>query len=356
MATTMKEIAALAGVSRQVVSAVLRGSRTVKFSQKRREQILELVKNMNYRPSIPAMMLNGKPTRTVGFLVTHMHLPIFQELVNGLALTLAAKNYRLYLLPVHTTRLEVETINDFIQHGIDGFLYHSSMEEIRQENYSIPMLSIMGGSDKFDIAVDSEYGQYLAVRHLLAHGHRKISFIGNNLNFQHGKTAGYRRALLEDNIKPEDKWIISLKWNSEFASQIERLIKRDNVTAFAANCDFIAVRLISYLRNNGIKVPDDIAVTGFDGDTYANSCDCRITTIVQPMQELARRSIDLLMKKIEGKKLGLLSKPVLLKPTLHLGDSCGCHVPKNKIIYWEGFPPTIGNMNNFMKPLPRKLL
>lgn len=356
MAVTMQDIADLAGVSRPVVSAVLNGSK-LKVAPATRARILELVNKTGYVRSLSARILNGKSIRSVALFVNPDYILIYRELQYQICMYLAAYGYRVLNFPIVTPKTESEILQDSLQFGVDGILSIDCLNMIRHEDIKIPLVTLTHGPPYSEVGVDHEYGGYEITRHLLQeHGHRKVCFIGTGLTWQPSKIAGFRRACDEYNIGPEDSPLLDLTWNAGFAQELEHLIRKQGVTAFAASCDYVAVRLIGYLDGLGIKVPGEVAVTGYDGDMYANSGLCRVTTMCQPMGELARVSVEIMMDKINRQLYRPMEEAVILKPALHLSSSCGCQAPREKTICWERYITTLENANNLIKIPPPELI
>lgn len=356
MAVTMQDIANLAGVSRPVVSAVLNGNSKLKVAPATRARIMELVNKTGYTKNLSACLLNGQTSRSIALFTNPHDIPIFQELRYQVTRMASAYGYRVLHFPIVMPKNTPEIIEDALQFGIDGIVAIDCMHTMPQREINTPMVSLMRDRVAADIKIDLEAGEYELTRHLLGHGHRRLCLIGNSLSYQSGKVAGFRRACEEYDIPPEYSTLLDLTWNHTFAEQLDRLLRHDRVTAFACSCDFIAVRLLGYLNNLGVNVPGDVALGGYDGDMYASSGPCRITTIRQPVARMGKLAVELLMDKIKGKNLDTLPEPRLLKPSLHLGESCGCRPPPEKTICWERVITTLEGADNLIKVPPPELV
>ena len=107
-----------------------------------------------------------------------------------------------------------------------------------------------------------------------------------------------------------------------------------------ASNDYIAGRLMGLLQHSGIAVPGDVAITGFDGLAASTMTPVPLTTVVMPLRQLAERTVELLLTRMEGKKD---DRKFLLPVTLRIGESCGCSVPFDFGFYWERIPPVLEN-------------
>jgi DNA-binding LacI/PurR family transcriptional regulator len=356
MAVTMQNIADLAGVSRPVVSAVLNGNSKLKVASGTRARILELVNKTGYTRNLPACLLNGQTSRSIALFTNPNDIPLFQELRYQITGMVSAYGYRIMHFPIIMPKNTAEIIEDSLQFGIDGIITIDCTSTVLQREINTPMVSLMRDTVAADVKIDLEQGEYEMTRHILEHGHRRLCLIGNSLSYQPGKVAGFRRACAEYNISPKYSTLLDLTWNTTFAEQLERLLYHDRVTAFVCSCDFIAVRLMGYLSHCGIRVPDDIVLGGYDGDMYACSGPCRITTVWQPVVQMGKLAVEILMEKIRTKNFNVLAKPYTLKPVLHLGESCGCKPPPEKTICWERVINTLEGSNNLIKVPPPELI
>ncbi len=355
MAITMKDIAELAGVSRPVVSAVLNGNSKLKVAPATRARIMELVNKTNYTKNLSACMLKGQTSRSLAVITNPYYMPIAQELQYQLTRMAAAYGYRILHFPILMSKNTVEIIEDSLQFGIDGIITIDCANVIPQREINTPIISLMRDADGTDIRIDFEAGEYEMTRHLLEHGHCRLCQIGCSMGYQQSKVAGFRRACNEYGVSPDCSALLDLTWNATFAEQLERLLRHDRVTAFVCSSDFIAVRLMGYLAHLGIKVPDDVVLGGFDGDMYACSGPCRVTTVRMPVTEMARQTMELLMDKIKHGNDAAKQKPRFLKSSLHLGESCGCKPPPEKTICWERVILTLDGVDNLIKFPPPEL-
>lgn len=356
MAVTMQDIAKRAGVSRPVVSAVLNESNQLQVAPTTRMRILDLASEMGYTRNLSARMLKGKTSHSVALFINPRFLLIYRDLQQQITLALRDAGYRALQFPLYEARTTAEIFQDSLQFGLDGIFSIDCPTTVRQAELQTPMVALMRNEVELDAGVDFEKGMHQITRHLLDHGHTRLCLIGASLHFQTAKVAGFRRACEEAGLPPEHTLQLDLTWNERFDTQLRELIEKKRVTAFIASSDYVAVRLMGYLHHHlQLRVPQDIAVTGFDGDMYAVSGPCRLTTIRQPMTELARLGVRLLLEKIRDQRCRPIDPPLLLEPTLHLGDSCGCCTPAEKTIVWEHVPTTLEGSAQFHRMPPPEL-
>jgi LacI family transcriptional regulator, galactose operon repressor len=337
MTVTMKDVARAAGVSQTAVSLTL-NNRPGHVSRSMRVQINRVAAEMGYRPNLSARMLRGKSGKTIGIIGTLFTVPIHTSLVNSITRGLWNEGYQAILEESHSNPVEEQRrIGDLLARGVDGIIF-ANYNDIR--NFaSLPVPSVILGHDNelADFKTNSEYGGKLAGTHLTEHGRRKIGFITSGPFSNTCKHAGLKQALKEAGLKPEAFACIELLHNRNATNEIFNAVKKGADAFFCSN-DFIAGKLIALLSGNGIKVPDDVAIIGYDGLSFAEFTQPALTTIVQPIGILAQLSVELILARIKGKKLNpdFLGKKI--PPHLLLGGSCGCPCTALQDLYWEGTP------------------
>jgi LacI family transcriptional regulator len=350
----MKEIAELAGVSRPAVSAVLnnRHDSSIKVSKEKRERILDLARNLKYRPNFSAVQLTGKRDRSIGIISGCYQTGVNSEFNRQLAIKLRVENYQAYFVGVTDPKHELDTINDFISRGMSGIISNYTLNNIRQKDYPIPMVFVSERMKDHDIITDLELGGYAMTRHLIDHGHRRIVFACSQLRYNEMKYAGFQRACREAALPVPEKDILEFSWNAGFAEQIDHLIREKKVTAFFLNGDLLAGEFMAWLQDHGYRVPEDIAIAGCDGLEIANIMRVPLTTIIQPVRKLAEQAVGILLDKIEGHRCGRIADPVRVEPEFRLSRSCGCPAHDKKHILWEWLPISLERTGQNIKPLP----
>ena len=325
------------GVSRQAVSSALNGNNSCRISEEKCKEIRRVARELNYVSNAAALSLKGAPSKTIGFMGPILSSSLNSALIAEISQMLIAQGYNiLYNDYTYSNFSATESLLNLVARGVDGIIICNSDEtKAFETNQTVPYLFYSHNNYKhMDVGVDNEYGGYLATRHLLEHGHKKVSFMTIQA-FERKSTRynGWRRAHLEAGINCSDDDAIILR---EFDGDVEMIIKwlKDRkVTAVFTSNDFIAAKLIKILSENSIRVPEDIAVIGYDGYAFSGFCIPTLTTVIQPIRAQAEFGVKLLLKRIENKELH--SSPVnhLIKPLLYKGGSCGCKAEPNRKFY-----------------------
>jgi len=320
MAVTLKDIAIKAKVSRPAVSLFLNNSETKHVSAENKKLISKAIDELGYRPNYAARSLRGGASMTIGIVGGMFSVPVHDAINNALMHELWRHGYQALLGENINSNATTKSIcAELESRGVDALIITSAASEKEKENISVPFVSVTHNQAHFDIAIDMEHGGYLAGKHLIEHGHQKISYVSTSLK---GRFKGLERALCEAGLDSCEKFhVIRNSANPE--KQILSLFKDSGVSAFFCINDFTAAAVMKTLQDSGIKVPQEAAVIGFDGLAFTEFTSPALTTIVQPVQELASESVKLLLNKLKGVKID--TKQKLIKPYLSKGSSCGCN-------------------------------
>ncbi len=311
MNITAKQIAEMVNVSKQAVYSVLSNKPKCLVSPKKKEKILFLAKAYHYKQNTAAVSLNGKSTFQVGAIIDSF-AGVEGRIVSLLASKLEVENYTLKISKITGIRQGMEMINNFISSGMDAVIFSGrKLTDVNYENYRVPLL-----------AIDREFGtDYFAgskeiTRHLIkAHGHKKILHVASESGL-FPKYQGYCEAMNEAGLKALP--VLHTIMNPKFSENLKKYLDQ-GVTAFVTTGDEHASLLIYYLRSIGIRVPEDVAVAGFDG--FGNCPE--ITSVVDPVEQVAENGCRVLIKKIRGKILAPV-EPQLIVPEIQCSSSCGC--------------------------------
>lgn len=311
MNITAKQIAEMVGVSRQAVYSVLSHKPKCLVSPEKKERILFLAKAYHYKPNMAAVSLNGKPTFQIG-AVLDSFTGMEGRIVSRLAPKLEIENYSLQASMITGIQQGIDLIRKYSSCGMDAVIFSGSrLTDVRYEDYPVPLLAV-----ETDFGTDFAAGSRLATEHLIqVHGHRKIVHVAAEAG-PFPKYLGYCEAMKAAGLKPFP--VLHTILNPQFGTELKRYLDL-GVTAFVASGDAKASRLIYYLRNQGIRVPEDVAVTGVDA--FGNYPE--IASVAAPVEKIAAQGCRMILEKIRGKILRRL-EPELILPEFKPSRSCGC--------------------------------
>lgn len=353
MAVTLKDIALLSGVSRQAVSAVLNNSKNIRVSKEKRERILEIAKAENYKPNLSARHLRGIPTKMIGVLMWKHPGAMHRELFSEINRKLFEKGYKTYYVETNNAEQTEKAVADFLSRGVEGIISSYVKFDIKKSECPVPVVSISLEADEFDIYVDNVVGGYLAGHHLVEHGHKRIALLSTSVTENSRKLHGLKQALNEAGLHFNDNWIAQTGHNMECVDQIIDLIENEKVSAFFATNDYLAGKLLGVLNKLGYRVPEQIAVIGYDGMSFCEFTNPPLTTVIQPIKLLAAKTIEIMSHKIKNKILEPI-EPISIEPKLFIGSSCGCKRDNLDMLYWEGTLATLEMLFDHIQPMPGK--
>ncbi|MCW9698413.1 MULTISPECIES: substrate-binding domain-containing protein [unclassified Avibacterium] len=327
---TMKDIARIAQVSTSTVSHVINNTGYV--SEAMRARVMNVVESLNYRPSALARSLKVKQTNTLGMLVSATNNPFFAEVVSGVEQYCNQHQYNLIISSIDgaENRLE-QNIQTLIQKQVDGLLLmysDSQYADLKQLNISLPVVVMDWwptalNADK--IYENSELGAYLATQYLIQQGHREIAIITGNLqkSLAQNRLQGYKKALQEAQLPLNPEWIIESHFDFEggVIGMKKLLQAKKRPSAVFACSDTIAVGVYQVAWQQGLNIPQDLSVIGYDDIMLAQYLSPPLSTIHQPKAELGKLAVETLLKRIKTPEKPYQS--LLLEPKLVVRESIG---------------------------------
>jgi LacI family transcriptional regulator len=328
---TIKDIARAANVSYATVSRALNNKYGVRV--RTRERIRRIAAELGYRPNAIARGLVKKRSFTLGLVLPDIANPFFPEVVEGIEKAAVGSGYSVLLC---NTNWDAEREESYVrllsERRVDGILVSPIADERGRfeallDQLGVPAVHVSNapkGTSRSYVIIDDVQGGFLATRHLIEQGYERVGFIGPATG---GVTVddrflGYKRALEEHGFPVDDRLI----WLHDFRSRsgyltIRRMIQTKAFprAVFAAN-DLLAVGILQGVREEGLRVPDDIAVVGFDDIELARMFGVGLTTVAQPKREMGRIAVELLLEAIDAGK-GALARHVVLQPRLVVRSS-----------------------------------
>jgi DNA-binding LacI/PurR family transcriptional regulator len=313
---TLEEVAARAGVGRGTVSRVINGSPQV--SDQAKAAVQRAIAELGYVPNRAARALAGSRTDAIALVIPEPEAklfaePYFSDIILGVSAELAETDMQLLLTLARTAKERQRLAQYFTAHRVDGVLLVSVHEDdplpdLLQE---IDMPTVLSGrrSDSEALSyVDSDNvgGARSAVAHLLSSGRHAVATITGHLDMYVARCRldGYRRAIETAGLASDD----SLVARSDFTEQGGRdamgslLARRPDIDAVFAASDVMASGALQVLREAGRRVPDDVALIGFDDSAIARHMDPPLTSVRQPIQEMGRTMARVLLEEISARQ------------------------------------------------------
>lgn len=304
---TIKDVAREAGVSVATVSRSCNGSPAV--SEGTRRHVLEVATRLGYAPHGAARSLITSRTNTIGVLLPDLYGEFFSEVIRGVDQAAQESGYHLLVSSSHDEEREIAAAFRAMRGRVDGFLVMSPDLDARAAVHTLPdrfpvvLLNCPADGGDLDSVVIANYlGATMVVRHLIERGHRRITMItGRERNFDAAerlrafRDVTHASGLREDELSevPGDFGEAS---GYRAATELLRAV-RSPTAIFAAN-DSMAIGAISALREGGVRVPEDIAVAGFDDVPMARYMNPSLTTVHVDIQALGARAAHRLLDHV----------------------------------------------------------
>ena len=303
---TMKDVAQRAGVGVGTVSRVINRVPGVKESTL--IKVNQAIKELNYIPDEYARGLKTKSSRTIALILPSVWYPFFSEFAYYVEKRLDKENYKLLLCNSNGNPTEeAKYIKMLKQNKIDAIIA-ITYSDIEQYIYSnIPFVSLDRYFDKkvSYVTSDNYEGGKLAARKLLEHGARSLAYVGSHSKYPNGtmlRRAGFRDYL--ENIGIDYKEIFLQEPVNDFTPYILEMLKvHPKIDGIFCHTDTLLLKLRKILNQYGYRVPEDIQLIGFDGMNLSSDLPLGISTIAQPVEQLANGAVDLVLRKIADPSL-----------------------------------------------------
>lgn len=306
---TIKDIAQLAGVSLATVSRVI--NQTGNVSPALREQVLAAMETLNYQPNAPARSLRRRETRLIGLLIPQLNHPFFGTLAYAIERFLFAEGFRILVCSAEEDAdREVEYTQLLTRQRVDGAIVAPTGLALDWAKYfvhaNIPIVLI--DRNLPDIAasrvmVDNWQGGYQGAMHLVELGHRRVGLISVSRHSQaiRERLQGAMQALHEHNVAYEvyEPSVETLQqYDLGFQAALKLLSQQPRPSAIFALTDVAAIGVMHAAVSQGLAVPSQLSVIGFDGIELGAYLIPALTTVAQPIEQLGYKAAEVLLRRV----------------------------------------------------------
>jgi LacI family transcriptional regulator len=310
---TIDKLAKLANVSKSTVSKAINDRPDISAETKRR--ILEISKANNYTPSAFGKGLKSKITKNVGVIFTRekhplLNNPFFSRILEGIEAELALNGYDLVLNILHESNTN-ELPRMIRERRVDGIILIGVFNDIFIRRLITEKINVVQVDPKKDIPqfsqvfIDNEHGAFLATKHLIDAGHKKIGFISGDLERLSFKQRlnGYKKALQHNKIEFQNS-LLRCGGLEDGYDQVKNLLEEQHPTAIFSTNDLNALFAYNAINDMGYKIPEDISVVGFDDIWTAGDAKPPLTTVRVYKEELGSIGVRTLLRIINGELTG----------------------------------------------------
>ncbi|MEO5314655.1 LacI family DNA-binding transcriptional regulator [Pseudarthrobacter sp. CC12] len=325
---TLMDVAQAAGVSRALVSLVMRGAPGA--AEPTRQRVLEAARNLGYRPDTRARLLRSNRTKLLGLSFSSSQ-PFHAEIVDAAYAAASARGYEIALSAVANNRPEARSIEALLDFGSEALvLIAPTLSNQDLDNYArqVPVVSLLRdsvGEAVDSVSSDDRAGVRMAVEHLTGLGHRRIVHVdGGTAISAEQRRAAFRAEMLRRGLQPV---IVPGGPTEEDGLRAGRFLPAEMPSAVVAFNDRSALGILAGLREHGMKVPADVSVVGYDDSQFARLSYVQLSSISQDAPILAAAAVDRAVDRVEGDgpAASVIRTPhlVLRATTAAPGPACG---------------------------------
>jgi LacI family transcriptional regulator len=297
---TIETISEAAGVSVSTVSRALKGNRRI--SERTRTAVVEIARQLGYLPNAHARSLVTRRSGLIGFVMGDVYNPFYPEMLESLVQRATARNLRLMVLHVGREPLAMSTIESLLQYQMDGCIITSAeltskaAEVCRAHRLPMVAMNRIPRLNSCAVSCNNEAGGRVLGELLVAAGHRKIAIVAGtpNTSTSGNREAGVITTLSKAGMKPHARLEGGSTYEGGLAAGRALANARRRPDAVFAVNDIMALGVMDALRANGLRVPEDISVVGFDDIHAASWSNYDLTTVSQPIDAMVERALDLL--------------------------------------------------------------
>jgi len=323
---TLQDIAKKAGVTTTTISRALNNKPDV--SPKTKDRILRIAKNLGYTPNLLAKSLRSQKSKTIGVVLADISNPFFAAVAKGIEDAAHKRSYSIILCNTDEEyEKEEEVLQVLVEKRVDGLLITPVQKEykdiLRIKERRIPLVLIARHFDTIEtnsVVSDDVLGGFLATEYLIKKGHKRILYISGPLHISSAleRLKGYKRALKEYKIPLKEKLVRGYTAKMGKAYTLMRRILKEKLdfTAIFTFSDFLALGVMKAIREEKLKIPDDVAVVGYDDIEFASVLEIPLTTVHMPKYRLGMEGTNMLIDEIEKKSTNREPQRLTIKPEL----------------------------------------
>lgn len=300
---TMKDVAKLAGVGVGTVSRVINKNESVKEST--RLKVEKAIKELNYTPNEIARTLKISQSKTIALILPTIWHPFFSELAYYTEENVSKRGFKMILCNSSSKKeKEIEYLDMLKQNKVDGIIAITYNDIDRYVSSNLPIVSIDRHFSEgvAYVTSDNYNGGKLAVNKLIENGCKKIAFMGTH-NERNTDVDNRRKGFEEESISKNIEYKIfdEIETEQDLEDKMEKFLRQNiNIDGIFTINDFFGLRVIKILEKLNKKIPKDIKFIGYDGVKMSYEQDFIMSTIRQPVEQMAKEAVEMLFKMIEG--------------------------------------------------------
>lgn len=310
-----KDVAKLANVSVSTVSRAFREE--VYINEVTKIKVFKAARELGYTPNLVARSLRNQKSKVIGLIISDIDNIFYSIVTRIIESNLKKAGYRLLLTYSNeSSEQELENLNLLSSSQCEGIIFtptstknQATISRLKKQGTALVQMYRVGFEDIDSVMVDNQKGAYSATKHLINSGHSNILLltVKNSIPFSSKnnkpidlRSEGYKQALLEENLPVLDSNIVFLPYHTDLRGLISQKLRETKPTAVIAGTNLIAMDLVKSCKEMKLSIPNDISLVMFDDVDWASLYG--ITTIAQPITEIAQATCSAILEQIENRK------------------------------------------------------
>ncbi|NOZ22376.1 MAG: LacI family transcriptional regulator [Planctomycetes bacterium] len=342
---TIRDVANAAKVSTATVSQILRHGGNELISEKTVKRVREIAKQLGYRPNLLASGLGSGKSNIIGVISSRIDIRIMVRKIEAAEQVFSSRGYAVIVLDARgQEELEAEYVSFLARGLLDGILIasdtspllRSEIKALADRGHPIVTIEPIDGVEIDCVTVDRVLGAYKAVSHLLSLGHERIAFLSGDpiKRAIRDRYTGYEKAFRERGLGVDPELVVAIAAKNPceegYEAAREALKLAPPATALFCLSDDVAIGAMAYVRESGKRVPEDVAVVGFDDIQVGRYAATPLTTVSQPAEDVGKQAAKLLLDQIDGKEKRKRPRQIVIEPDLVIRCSCGAESTTHK--------------------------
>ncbi|MDC3418561.1 LacI family DNA-binding transcriptional regulator [Aquibacillus salsiterrae] len=334
MKITIGDVAQKAGVSKTTVSRIINGNYN-NNTEETVQKVLDTIKELDYRPNALAKGLKSSRTNVIGMVLSNLKNPFWANVLEGTEEACQELGFNLMICNSgEDPELEEQYIKEFQMRQVDGIVINPTAintklyNDLVMEEY--PMVFInrkVDGIETHNVVVDNIKGAFMAVDHLLKKNRKNvvsIAYKNKYVSTWRERLEGYRAAMLAHGYSSSEFNILEIEREKGNIKGIiiDFLKSNPSIDGIFSTNNMITLEIVDAIKDLELKIPEDIAIVGYDETIWAKHLDPPLTTIKQPAKELGKVSAKILIETIQNNNFDKPQK-IILQPELIIRKSCG---------------------------------
>jgi LacI family transcriptional regulator len=331
---TIRDVASTAGVSLSTVSRVLHRHPAVNRDIQAR--VLNAIEQLEYQPNRSAQRLRSKMSSVIGLIISDIENPFFTSIVRGVEDVAYGQQMTVVLCNTDEDPAKQERYIEVMEEeGVAGLIIApahgdsiESLQRLRDLGIPIVLLDRDIGDDKSDVVcVDNAAGAYSATQHLIATNRKRIALVNGDTEIKTfaDRFEGYRKALIDANIKVNKNYVVEVppKIERSLQATLDLLQMKPRPDAIFAGNNLITIGVLKAIKQLKLKIPEEIALVGFDDMPWSSELCPPITSVAQPTYELGQEAARLLLRRLRNNDG--FHQTITLRTRLIVRESCGAN-------------------------------